>query len=212
MIRTVTLAREYGSGGAKIAERVARRLGWELIDRNLIEQISEKFHLNPSAAQRLNEPGSWWLERIARSVWLDTGGTAVDVVDAENIHQFSRNAILEASYRGKCVIVGRGGQCVLRDRSDVLHIFVFAPLEFRMERLRRQYENEKEVMKAIARVDEERAAYIREFYDTEWKDPSLYHLWINATIGVEAAAEMIVDAVNVQERKVTVISKSKVES
>jgi hypothetical protein len=109
MIRTMTLAREYGSGGAKIAERVARRLGWELIDRSLIEQISEKFHLNPNAAQRLNERGSWWLERIARAVWLDTGGTTVDVVDAENIHQFSRNAILEASYRGKCVIVGRGG-------------------------------------------------------------------------------------------------------
>jgi cytidylate kinase len=195
MIRTITLAREYGSGGAKIAAGVARRLGWELIDRSLIEQISEKFHLNPSAAQRLNERGIWWLERIARAVWLDTGGTTVDVVDAENIHQFSRNAILEASYRGKCVIVGRGGQCVLRDRPDVLHVFVFAPLEYRIERLRRQFGNEKEVAKAIARVDEERAAYIREFYDTEWKDPSLYHLWINGKMGTEAAVEMIVDAV-----------------
>lgn len=195
MIRTITLAREYGSGGAKIAERVARRLGWELIDRSLIEQISEKFHLNPSAAERMSGRGSWWLERIARAVWLDTGGTTVDVVDAENIHQFSRNAILEASYRGKCVIVGRGGQCVLRDRPDVLHIFVFAPLEYRIERLRRQYENEKEVMKAIARVDEERAAYIREFYDTEWKDPSLYHLWINGKMGIDAAVEMVVNAV-----------------
>jgi cytidylate kinase len=93
-----------------------------------------------------------------------------------------------------------------------MHIFVFAPLEYRMERLRRQYGNEKEMMRAIARVDEERAAYIREFYDTEWKDPSLYHLWINATIGVEPAAEMIVDAVKAQDRKVTAISKSRVES
>ncbi len=195
MIRTITVAREYGSGGGQIAERVARRMGWELIDRSLIDQISQKFNLNPSAAQRLNERGSWWLERIARAVWLDTGGTTVDVVDAENIHQFTRNAILEASYRGKCVIVGRGGQCVLRNRADVLHVFVFAPLEYRMERLRRRYASEKEVMKAIARVDEERAAYIREFHDTEWKDPSLYHLWINGTIGIESAAEMIVNAV-----------------
>jgi cytidylate kinase len=200
MIRTVTLAREYGSGGGQIAERVANRLGWELLDRSLIDQVAEKFHVNRNAAQHLQERGSWWLERIARAVWLDTGGTTVDVVDAENIHEFTRNAILEASYRGNCVIVGRGGQCVLRDRPDVLHVFVFAPLEFRMERLRHRYPNEKEVMKAIARVDEERAAYIREFYDTEWKDAGLYHLWINGRMGVEAATEMIVSAVKAQPK------------
>lgn len=194
MIRTVTLAREYGSGGAQIAERVARRLGWELIDRNLIDQVAEKFHLNRSDAQRFQERGSWWLERIARAVWLDTGGTMVDVVDAENIHEFTRNAILEASYRGNCVIVGRGGQCVLQGRPDVLHVFVFAPLEHRMERLRRQYTDEKEMLQAMARVDEERAAYIREFHDMEWKDPALYHLWINGKVGIEAAADLIIRA------------------
>jgi cytidylate kinase len=203
MIRTITVAREYGSGGGQIAERVAKRLGWELIDRSLIDQVAEKFHLARNSAQRLQERGSWWLERIARAVWLDTGGTTVDVVDAENIHEFTRNAILEASYRGNCVIVGRGGQVVLQNRPDVLHVFVFAPLEYRMERLRRRYANEKEMLRAIARVDEERAAYIREFHDTEWKDPSLYHLWINGKMGVEAAAEMIVSAV-----KQTKVSKA----
>lgn len=195
MIRTITLARECGSGGAQIAERVARRLGWELIDRNLIDQVAEKFHLDRNAAQRLQERGSWWLERIARAVWLDTGGTTVDVVDAENVHEFTRSAILEASYRGNSVIVGRGGQCVLRNRPDVLHVFVFAPLEYRMERLRRQYTNEKEMLQAMARVDEERAAYIREFHEAEWKDPALYHLWINGRIGIEAAADVVIRAV-----------------
>jgi Cytidylate kinase-like family len=194
MIRTITLAREYGTGGGEVAQRVARRLGWEVIDRSLIDQISEKFHVSPRSARELDGRGTWWLERIARAVWLESGGTTVDVVDAENIHEFTRNAILEASYRGKCVIVGRGGQCVLRDRPDVLHVFLFAPLEYRMERLRGQYPTEKELLKAIARVDEERAAYIREFHDTEWKDPSLYHLWINAKMGMEAATELIVNA------------------
>ncbi|MDT8070889.1 MAG: cytidylate kinase-like family protein [Terriglobia bacterium] len=193
MIRTITLAREYGTGGGEIAQRVARRLGWDLIDRSLIDQISEKFHVSPRAARELDGRGTWWLERIARAVWLETGGTTVDVADAENIHEFTRNAILEASYRGKCVIVGRGGQCVLRDRPDVLHVFLFAPLEYRLERLRRQYASEKELLKAVARVDEERSAYIREFHDTEWKDPLLYHLWINAKIGIEAVTELIVN-------------------
>ena len=194
MIRTITLAREYGSGGGQIAERVARRLGWDLIDRNLIQEISEKFHLKPGAAQKLHERGSWWLERVARAVWLETGGTTANVVDAESVHEFTRQSIAEAYRRGNCVIVGRGGQCVLRDRPDVLHVFVFAPLEYRMERLRHRYADQKEMLNAIARVDEERAAYIREFYDTEWKDPSLYHLWINGKVGVEAAADVILNA------------------
>ncbi len=196
MIRTITVAREYGSGGGQIAARVARLLGWELIDRNLIHEVAEKFHLNDSAARRLSERGSWWLERVARAVWLETGGTTVDVVDAENVHEFTRAAILEAYNRGNCVIVGRGGQCVLRDRIDVLHVFVFAPLEYRVERLRHRYESEKELLKAIARVDEERSAYIREFHEVEWKDPSLYHLWINGKIGIEAAAKLILNAAN----------------
>lgn len=197
MIRTITLAREYGSGGGQIAERVARRLGWDLIDRTLIQEISEKFHLKPGAAQKLQERGSWWLERVARAVWLETGGTTVDVVDAESIHEFTRQSILEAYRRGNCVIVGRGGQCVLRNRPDVLHVFVFAPLEYRMERLRHRYADQKELLKAIARVDEERAAYIREFHDTQWKDPSLYHLWINGKLGLEASADVILNAVKV---------------
>ncbi|MGE5110152.1 MAG: AAA family ATPase [Acidobacteriaceae bacterium] len=203
MIRTITLAREYGSGGGQIAERVSRRLGWDLIDRNLIQEISEKFHLKAGAAQQLHERGSWWLERVARAVWLETGGTTVDVVDAESVHEFTRQSILEAYRRGNCVIVGRGGQCVLRDCPDVLHVFVFAPLEYRIERLRHRYADQKELLKSIARVDEERAAYIREFHDTEWKDPSLYHLWINGKLGVEAAADVILNAVKMPTVGVT---------
>ena len=119
----------------------------------------------------------------------------MDVADVENVHEFTRHAILEAARRGNSVIVGRGGQCVLRDRADVLHVFVFAPLDYRVGRLRRRYKTEDNALGAIARVDDERAAYIREFYDTEWKDPSLYQLWVNGNVGVEEAAEMIVNAV-----------------
>jgi hypothetical protein len=195
MIRVVTVAREYGSGGGQIAALVARRLGWELLDKRLIREVAERFHLRDHAARRLQEHGSWWLERIARAVWLQTGGTTVDVVDTENVHDFTVQAVREAGERGNCVIVGRGGQCVLRDRVDALHVFVFAPLEYRMLRLERRYAGPKELRAAIGRIDEVRACYIREFHGVDWKDLSLYHLWINGKSGVEAAAEIILNAV-----------------
>lgn len=194
MTRVITLAREYGSGGGEIAARVAKALGWELLDKRLIRDVAERFHLRDSASRRLQERGSWWLERVARAVWLETGGTTVDVVDAENVHEFTVHAIQEAAERGNSVIVGRGGQCVLRDRPDVLHVFVFAPLEYRMQRLAHRYPDPHDVQAAIARVDEERAAYIREFHGADWKDPALYHLWINGKRGLEAAADIIVNA------------------
>jgi hypothetical protein len=196
MIRVVTVAREYGSGGGQVAALVARRLGWELLDKSLIHEVAERFQLRDSAARRLQERGSWWLERVARAVWLETGGTTVDVVDAENVHEFTVHAIFEAEKRGKCVVVGRGAQCVLQGRPDVLNVFVFAPLEYRMQRLERRYHGDSELRSAIARVDEERAAYIREFHSADWKDPSLYDLWINGKCGVEPAADVIVNAVN----------------
>lgn len=195
MIRAITVAREYGSGGGAIAASVARRLGWELMDKKLLHAVAEKFQLRDSAARRLQERGSWWLERIARAVWLETGGTAVDVVDAESVHEFTKDAIWAAYRRGNCVIVGRGAQCVLRGRPDVLHVFVFAPLEYRMSRLTGHYKNDREALESIARIDEERASYIREFYDTEWKDASLYDLWINGKFGVLASAEVLENAV-----------------
>jgi cytidylate kinase len=196
MIRVVSVAREYGSGGGQVAALVARRLGWELLDKSLIHEVAERFQLRDSAARRLQERGSWWLERVARAVWLETGGTTVDVVDAENVHEFTVHAILEAAERGKCVIVGRGAQCVLHGRPDVLNVFVFAPLEYRMQRLEHCYQGKSELRSAIARVDEERAAYIREFHSVDWKDPALYDLWINGKCGVESAADIILNAVN----------------
>lgn len=196
MIRVVTVAREYGSGGGQIAALAARQLGWDLVDKSLINDVAEKIHVGKSVVGRLQGRGSWWMERIARAVWLETGGTAIDLVDAESVHEFTVQAIREAGYRGQCVIVGRGAQCVLRERPDALHVFVFAPMEYRMRRLQSRYPAKKELTAAIARVDEERAAYIKEFHDEDWKDPALYHLWINGTRGVEAAADMIVNAVN----------------
>jgi cytidylate kinase len=196
MIRVVTVAREYGSGGGEIAALAARRLGWDLVDKSLINAVAEKIHIGENVVTQLQGRASWWMERIARAVWLETGGTAVDLVDTENVHEFTVEAIREAGDRGNCVIVGRGAQCVLRDLTDALHVFVFAPMEYRMRRLGSRYPNRKELVAAITRVDEERAAYIKEFHDADWKDPALYHLWINGSRGVEAAVEKIVNAVN----------------
>jgi cytidylate kinase len=102
----------------------------------------------------------------------------------------------KAAARGDCVIVGRGAQCVLQDREDVLHVLIYAPWAERVERVRARSESSQDVEELTRMTDDQRATYIRTYYGCDWKDPHLYHMMINSQIGTEMAACMIVNAIN----------------
>jgi len=197
--RVVTVAREYGSGGAAIATRLAARLGWELLDRTLIERIAEAARIDPELARRFDEHVDPWVKRIGRALWYG-GFDAVAVVDENDVVDGDRLAVLggrvieEAAKAGRCVIVGRGGQCLLRDRSDVFHVFVYAPREERLVRLRERLGPGAEVELVLEETDRERAAYVRRHFGESWLEPRLYHLMVNATVGEEAAVSAILAA------------------
>jgi cytidylate kinase len=195
----VTVAREYGSGGAAVAAALAARLGFQLLDRALILRIAEAARIDPDLAERFDEHVDRWVKRIGRALWYG-GFEAVavvdenDVVDADRLAVLSGRIIEEAAAVGGCVIVGRGGQCLLRGRSDVFHVFVYAPREERLRRLRARLGSAADVELALEETDRERAAYIRRHFDENWLDPHLYHLMVNATLGEEAAVSTILAA------------------
>jgi cytidylate kinase len=197
--RVVTVAREYGSGGAAVATALASRLGYQLLDRALIERIAEAARIDPDLAERFDEHVDPWMKRIGRALWYG-GFEAVavvdenDVVDGDRLAALSGRIIEEAAAAGDCVIVGRGGQCLLRGRSDVFHVFVFAPREERLRRLRGRLGPGADVELALEETDRERAAYIRRHFDDNWLDPRLYHLMVNAALGEEAAVSIILAA------------------
>jgi len=200
--RVVTVAREYGSGGAAVAGRLARRLGYQLLDRGLIGRIAEVARIPPERAAKLDEHVDPWVERIARSLWR--GGFEAlapvhesDLVDAERLAALCGRVIEEVAEAGGCVIVGRGGQCVLRGRPDVFHVFVYGRREERVERLRGRLAAGTDALAALEATDRERAAYVRRHYGHDWLDPRLYHLMINSTLGEEAAAAAILVAMGV---------------
>ena len=110
----VTVAREYGSGGAAIATRLAERLGGKLLDRTRVERIAEMARGGPDVAGRLDEHVDPWTRRIGRG--LRFGGfeaVAVvdgDVVDSDRVATLSALIVQEAATVGRCVIVGRGAR------------------------------------------------------------------------------------------------------
>ena len=202
MFNVVTIARESGSGGCEIGRRLAEMLGWELVDRQLLERVAALGKIDPAWAQAADEQTCAWWERVLRA--FRYGGpehcTAGDAgVDRDELQRFTAGAIGEAAKRGRCVIVGRCAQCVLRDDPRVLHVLVWAPVEERLERLRQEHPEERDVPALLRRMDAEHAHYAHDYFGCDSCDRTLFHLCVNSTLGVESCARLIAGAVGVQQ-------------
>jgi cytidylate kinase len=197
--RVVTVAREYGSGGAAVATLLAARLGYQLLDRALIARIAEAARIDPELARKFDEHVDPWVRRIGHALWYG-GFESVAVVDENDVVNADRLAVLsgrvieQAATAGGCVIVGRGGQCLLRGRPDVFHVFVYAPREERLRRLRARLGPGADIELVLEETDRERAAYVRRHFSEDWLDRRLYHVMVNAAIGEPAAVAAILGA------------------
>jgi cytidylate kinase len=201
MFKVVTVAREYGSGGGIIARAVAEKLRWSLLDRALIGAVAQTAQVDADTTERYDEHvESWWHRFNRAGIWsaaIMAGIAPSDArfFDAETVAALARQVMLKAAARGGCVIVGRGAQCALQGREDVLHVFIGAPWAARVGRVRAGAQSSQDVEELIRATDHERASYIRTYYGCDWKDPHLYHMMIGSQIGAEMASWIIVNAV-----------------
>jgi len=200
MFRALTIAREYGSGGGSIANRISQMLGWTLLDKALILEVARAANVDPELARRYDECIDSWLHRVGRrALWRGAlegiaAVTEADFFDAETMTALTRDLILQAHERGKCVIVGRGGQCVLQHRADVFHVFVYAPWSDRIQRARGRLPAGADVEEFVRSNDRQRTEYVRLHFGCNWSDPHLYHMLVSSELGEETAASIIIDA------------------
>ena len=201
MYRTLTVAREYGSGGGKIARMVAEQLHWTLLDNDIITRIAQGAKVDPELARRYDERVDSWIHRITRG-GLSHGtfersaafDRSIDIFDAETMALLTRDLIAEAHARGMCVIVGRGAQCILQDRADVFHVFVYGPWAQRVARARRRFPETADVPELVRTADTTRRDYVRLHFGCHWEDPHLYQLLVSSAIGETAVAGIIMAA------------------
>ena len=165
MFKALTVEREFGAGGSLIARKAAERLGWSLLDGALIGAVAREARIDRETALRYDERvDSWWRRFHRAGLWslaIEAGFAPGDVwfPDAESMAVFARQAIARAAGIGNCVIVGRGAQCVLQDREDVFHVFIYGPLRERASRVRRRLNSPEEAGESIRLIDGERARY-----------------------------------------------------
>lgn len=197
-IRVITIAREYGSGGGAIGQELARRLGWKLLDRELILELACRAHVQPSDVSQMDEHASSFIERVLNAFWLGHAyvwsGPAPDVVDSDYLAALTAIVIRQAAKLGQCVIVGRGAQCVLRGDEAAFHVFVYGSREEKLRRIQSRHRTLPECEMALDEIDRTRAAYIRSYYRCDWADRHLYNLMINSDISINRAVSLILDA------------------
>ncbi|HUS07284.1 MAG TPA: cytidylate kinase-like family protein, partial [Bryobacteraceae bacterium] len=130
MTRIVTITGEFGSGTTEIAARLADRLQWKLLDRNVIDEIARSAAIDPAVAARCDERVDSFFQRALKGFWQSdpaapTAAAPVTIFDAESMAANWSRIIEEAGSIGNCIIVGRGSQCILQARRDAFHVFVY---------------------------------------------------------------------------------------
>ena len=163
--RIITISREFGSGGRFIGEEVAKKLGIAYYDKNIIGQIAEKSGLSPEYIQENAElspkKGLFAYAFSGRDI---TGKSVEDMV-----YEVQRNIILELAEKEPCVIIGRNADYILKDRDDVLNVFIHGNMPEKTQRIIRLYNvDEKKAVKMMADTDKRRMTNYNFYTDQRW--------------------------------------------
>jgi cytidylate kinase len=206
MIRVITVEREYGSGAAAIAKKLAQWLGWQLWDQRLTEEIARRLDCDKRAVEEHTERKDPMYYRLLKAFLRGSFEGALNaprlgMVDADCIRQVADQVVTMAAKAGNAVIVGRGSAYFLRDRADAFHVFIYAPFEAKVRRLRAEGWSEKEAIELVENVDRDRAAYIKKYFDIEWPARHFFQLMINSAIGEQVVVRTILDSIARYERQ-----------
>lgn len=191
--KIITISREFGSGGRFIGEEVAKKLGFACYDKNIIGQIAEKSGLAPEyireSAELSPKKGLFAYAFAGRDI---TGKSVEDLV-----YETQRKVILELTEKESCVIIGRNADFILKDRDDVLNVFIYGDLPEKVERICRLYHvSEQEAVRIMTDIDKRRMTNYNFYTEQKWGKASNYTVCLNSSrIGYERCEEIIVGCV-----------------
>ena len=197
----ITISRQFGSGGRTVGHLVAEKLGIPFYDKELVEHIALESGFAPHFVEEHGEhaPG----KSIFSYAFASHGvpGVMNGLSTADFLWNIQCSAILQLAEKGPCVIVGRNADYILKDRKDVFHTYIHADMDFRADRIVRLYgESEKSPIARLQEKDKRRSLNYQHYTGRTWGDADNYDISLNtAVIGVEKAAEIILDLVNTIE-------------
>ena len=199
-VRVITLEREYGSGGGEIAAALASRLGWKLWDQLLTDEIARRLDCDRRDVQKHEERSDSAYHRLMKAFMRGSfegslNAPRLKMVDTDCVREVVQKLLPQIADLGQCVMVGRGSAFYLGSRTDAFHVFIYAPFQDKVRRLRARGKSEKEAIELAETVDRDRADFIKRYFDVDWPGRHRFHLMVNSGLGDDVAVEVILDAV-----------------
>lgn len=191
--RIITISREFGSGGRFIGEEVAKKLGIAYYDKNIINQIAEESGLSPDYIQESAElspkKGLFAYAFAGRDI---TGKSLEDMV-----YEAQRKVILELADKESCVIIGRNADFILKDRDDVLNVFIHGDIPEKIQRITRLYNvEEQKAVKMMVDIDKRRMANYNFYTNQKWGKADNYTLCLNSSqLGYDRCEKIIMECI-----------------
>lgn len=184
--RIIAISRQFGSGGRTIGKEVAAKLGIPCYDQELINMLAEKSGFSLAHVKELNEEST-------RSAILPGRQDRVERTLQHELWLKQRDIIMKIAKEESCVIVGRCADFLLRDREDVLRVYIHASKDKRAERIVRVYgEREEAPLKRISDKDKRRISYYESFTTNKWGDAENYHITLDSgELGIDTCVRLL---------------------
>ena len=197
-MRAITISREYGSGGGEIASRLAKRLGWLLIDHAIVERVASEMGTSTQEAEAHDEYTEGIVSRILNGMQYLYPASMVSAppetfLSDEDYRSAVNSIVRAAAARGHVVIVGRASQAILAEQRDVLHVRIIAPFEKRVAYvMQREGVDHHAAVSRIHMKDHSRSRYLENEYHQKPEDAHLYDIVLNTSLlDLESAVEVI---------------------
>ena len=192
----INIGRQLGSGGKAVGEAVAARLGIGVYDKQLINLAAEQSGICPEIFEKADEKESRNLFATfigyLRSPFVGSEYSGSNLLSSDALFKIQSDVIRDLASRESCVFVGRCADYVLRERKDLLSVFIHAPLSFRAQRAQKVYEKTaSNIEDFVKKKDKKRAAFYNYFSQNKWGDARHYHLAISSVYGVDFAVEVL---------------------
>ena len=185
--RIITISREFGSGGRTIGKKVAEKLGIPCYDAELIHKIAQQSGFSENYIKDAGEytPGGFLASAFANR--------SMGPTNEDYLWKIQYQIITELAEKGPCVIVGRCADYILKDKADCLNVFIHADMQYRAERIVREYgEREESPEQRLRDKDKRRAAYHRFYTNMKWGHAQNYHLCLDSgVLGIDKCVEVI---------------------
>lgn len=198
MAKAITISKDYGCGSIELAKQLAENLGYEYLDKGIVAKLAEKMHTSKGEISSFEDGSSISMFRFVSKYMTESLVRKIlaqdkSYVDDANYLVGLKGLMTELADKGDVIVVGRGGQCVLQGRPDVVHVRLIAPMEYKKKRLAKKKEcTFEEADNIIKRKEEESKKYIEKLFGIYQNDPTLYHITINlGMVRPEIAIDLI---------------------